>query len=75
MQTLRENAVGRAVPLFEATLAYKDGMAPLVRPAQREGVLIGSGQGQIEGERIQGSLRWSMYAADCAYLFADFAQT
>lgn len=50
-------------------------MAPLVRPTQREGVLIGSGQGQIEGERIRGSLRWSMYAADCAYLFADFAQT
>src|SRR5262245_27566610 len=42
-------------------------MAAVVRAEDREGTLIGSGTGRVAGP-ISGAVRWSMFAADCAYL-------
>jgi hypothetical protein len=55
-------------PLFDAELAYVTEMAAVVSSEDREGEYIGSGGGQVTGERLSGTIRWSMFAADCAYL-------
>lgn len=54
--------------LFDAELEYVNDLAAVVPPEDREGEYIGSGRGRIMGERIRGAIRWSMFAADCAYL-------
>lgn len=54
--------------LFDAQLQYQEGMQALVSPEGREGVLIGSGDGTVSGPRVRGTIRWSMYSEDCAYL-------
>ncbi|MEE8199507.1 MAG: hypothetical protein V3R48_07350 [Thermoplasmata archaeon] len=56
------------VPLFEAELAYRGDMEPVVSSEGRDGVLIGSGDGVVEGQRLKGTIRWSFYSGDCAYL-------
>ena len=53
-------------PLFDAVLQYQDDAQAIVPAEGREGVLIGSGDGTIHGETIQGTLRWSMYSGNCA---------
>jgi hypothetical protein len=45
--------------LFDAELEYRDGMAPLSDSG--EGELIGSGDGSVEGERLRGRLRWTLF--------------
>jgi len=57
-------------PLFDAELRYtSESEADAVIPAEgREGVYIGSGDGTVSGETIQGTIRWSFYSADCMYL-------
>lgn len=35
----------------------------------REGELVGSGDGRVSGAALNGTIRWSMYAGDCAYVF------
>lgn len=54
--------------LFDAELRYTDETTPVVPPDGREGDLIGSGIGSVKGAVLSGNLRWSFYAADCAYL-------
>ena len=54
--------------LFDADLEYDTDVAAVVPPEGREGEYIGSGGGRVTGERISGTIRWSMFAADCAYL-------
>lgn len=54
--------------LFDAQLQYREGLEALLPAEEREGVLIGSGDGTIIGPRIVGAIRWSMYSEDCAYL-------
>ncbi|HKZ85216.1 MAG TPA: DUF3237 family protein [Anaerolineae bacterium] len=54
--------------LFDAELAYKSDMDVVVPDENREGDLIGSGEGTVTGAKIRGTIRWSMYSADCAYL-------
>jgi hypothetical protein len=53
--------------LFDAELQYRTDLEPLVSPAEREGELIGSGDGEAQGALVSGRLRWSMFAADCPY--------
>lgn len=53
--------------LFDAELQYRPDMQTVVSGEHREGDLIGSGEGRITGRDICGSIRWSMYAADCPY--------
>lgn len=53
--------------LFDAELRFQDAMAPVVSPENREGELIGSGDGTVRGEKLQGRILWSYFAADCAY--------
>lgn len=55
-------------PLFEAELAYRSDMEPVISSEGRDGVLIGNGDGVVDGERIRGRIRWSLYSGDCAYL-------
>ena len=54
--------------LFDAELRYTDETTPVVAPDGREGDLIGSGVGRVTGSLLSGTLGWSFYAADCAYL-------
>lgn len=53
--------------LFDAELHYQDRMAPVVSADGREGELIGSGGGTVTGE-LRGTIQWSYFAVDCAYL-------
>ena len=53
--------------LFDAEMAYRPGMAEVVSGEDREGVLIGSGDGVVKGDKIHGRIRWSFYSADCLY--------
>lgn len=55
-------------PLFDAELQYNPDVGVVVAADDREGDLIGSGDGRVVGRRINGTIRWSFYAADCAYL-------
>jgi hypothetical protein len=55
-------------PLFAAELQYNPDVRVVVAADDREGDLIGTGDGRVVGRRINGTIRWSFYAADCAYL-------
>ncbi len=56
------------IHLFDAELRYTDDSTPVVPADGREGELIGNGTGAVRGQLLNGDLRWSFYAADCAYL-------
>jgi len=45
--------------LFDAELEYRPGMAPLA--GHGEGQLIGSGDGSVYGQRVRGTLRWTLF--------------
>ena len=45
--------------LFDAELEYRPGMAPLAEDG--EGQLIGSGDGTVDGQRVRGALRWTLF--------------
>lgn len=45
--------------LFDAELQYRPGVAPIA--SEGEGELIGSGDGVVRGERLDGSLRWTLF--------------
>ncbi|MGH2655496.1 MAG: hypothetical protein ACRDIZ_02140 [Actinomycetota bacterium] len=51
--------------LFDAQLAYRTDMAPVVPAQGREGKLLGSGDGRAEGPRIRGTVRFSFYEEGC----------
>jgi Protein of unknown function (DUF3237) len=54
--------------LFDADLEYVNDQAVEMPSDDREGEYIGSGIGRITGDRLSGTIRWSMFAVDCAYL-------
>ncbi len=60
------------VHLFDADLQYQQDIEPLVPSEGREGELIGSGDGTVNGDRLVGRLRWSMFAADCVFRVDGF---
>jgi hypothetical protein len=45
--------------LFDAHLQYQPAMAPIA--ADGEGQLVGSGDGEVQGERVRGALRWTLF--------------
>jgi hypothetical protein len=47
--------------LFDAELRYRPDLEPLVPAQEREGELIGSGDGAVNGGRLVGSLRWTLF--------------
>jgi Protein of unknown function (DUF3237) len=59
--------------LFDAELQYRQDLEPLVSSDEREGELIGSGDGTVSGVKVAGRLRWSMFAADCVFRFDGVA--
>ncbi len=44
--------------------AQQDAVVP---PKAREGEYIGSGDGTATGDRLRGTVRWSLWAGDCVY--------
>jgi hypothetical protein len=59
----------RLVPLFRAVLQYRsESPQDAGIPAEgREGEYIGTGDGMATGGRIDGTLRWSLWAGECTY--------
>ncbi len=55
--------------LFRAVLQFtSDSPADAVVSADdRDGAYIGSGDGTVTGERVSGTMSWSLYAGDCLY--------
>lgn len=45
--------------LFDAELEYRSGMAPIATDG--EGQLIGSGEGTVSGEALDGTIRWTLF--------------
>jgi hypothetical protein len=45
--------------LFDAELQYRPGMPPIA--SEGEGRLIGSGDGAVRGEKVDGTLRWTLF--------------
>ncbi len=48
-------------PLFDLSLQYRPEMPPVVPSRGREGTLLGSGDGRVEGPRLHGAVRWSIF--------------
>jgi hypothetical protein len=70
MDTREEKVeTGLLKPLFEARLQYQSHMEVIVSAETREGELVGSGDGRVSGELLNGNARWSTYAGNCAYVF------
>ena len=59
----------RLVPLFRAVLQYRSQAQrdAVVPPEAREGEYIGSGDGTATGDRLRGTVRWSLWAGNCVY--------
>ncbi len=53
----------RPVPQYRSQ-DLKDAVAP---PEDREGEYIGSGDGAATGDRLRGTVRWSLWAGNCVY--------
>ena len=70
MDTREEKVeTGLLTPLFEARLQYQSDREAIVSADTREGELVGSGDGRVSGDLLNGNARWSMYAGNCAYVF------
>lgn len=57
--------------LFAAEVFYRDDVEPVVSADDMEGDLIGSGDGRVTGEKVNGAIRWSFYTGNCAYVFVQ----
>ena len=69
MDTREEKGeTGLLKPLFAARLQYQSDIEVVVSAETREGELVGSGNGSVSGDRLNGTARWSMYAGNCAYV-------
>jgi hypothetical protein len=55
--------------LFKADLEYRsDSQSDAVVTAEeREGVYIGSGDGTVIGDRVRGTVHWSLWSGNCLY--------
>jgi len=64
-------------PLFQAVLQYRsDSEADAVVPLEgHEGAYIGSGDGIVKGDRIRGTIRWSLWSGNCVYPLVRKRQT
>lgn len=66
-------------PLFRVELQYQEGLAAITSPEGRLGQYLGSGNGTIQGQGIQGMVRWDLYEVvgetQCQTNFAGFIET
>jgi hypothetical protein len=62
--------------LFTALLQYRSASPSdaVIPSAGREGSYIGSGDGSVTGERLQGVIRWSLFSENCVYPAARAGQ-
>jgi hypothetical protein len=69
LQPLRPALPGRLELLFQANLAFtSDSPSDAVIPGDdHDAAYIGTGNGTIEGERLAGTVSWSLYAGNCLY--------
>src|SRR5712691_8255515 len=67
--TKGKGETGLLTPLFEARLQLQSDMEVVVSAETQEGELIGSGDGTVTGDLLSGTVRLSMYAGNCAYVF------
>jgi hypothetical protein len=60
---------GAVEPLFRALLQYQSTSEndAIIGAEGHEGAYIGSGNGTITGERVRGTVKWSLWAGNCAY--------
>ena len=60
---------GHVEPLFRAVLQYRSESEQdaVVAAEGREGAYIGSGDCTLTGERLRGTIRWSLWSGNCAY--------
>jgi copper chaperone len=56
-------------PLFTAVLNYRSDSpeSSVIPNEEREGAFIGSGDGAATGERLSGTVRWSLWSGSCVY--------
>jgi hypothetical protein len=56
-------------PLFKADLQYRSESQEdaVVTAEGRAGAYIGSGDGTATGDRLRGTVRWSLWSSDCLY--------
>ena len=56
-------------PLFQAVLQYRSGSETdaVVAIEGHEGAYIGSGDGTVKGDRIRGTIHWSLWSGNCVY--------
>lgn len=71
MMTVDAISTEQLEQLFVARLHYTSEEEPIVSPEGRDGVLIGNGDGTVNGEKIHGTIRWSFYSGNCAYVFVQ----
>ena len=60
--------------IFDAELEYRDGVEDISPAQHKRGDHIGNGVGFVRGEKINGTIRWSYYAENCAYLLVKAGQ-
>lgn len=55
--------------LFKANLQYRSESESdaVVATEGREGVYIGCGDGTVAGDRLRGTIRWSLWSGNCLY--------
>ena len=62
--------------LFSAVLQYRSAeQGAVIAPDGREGEYIGSGDGIATGDRVNGTLHWSLWAGACVYPLVRKGQT
>ena len=67
--TTSPSSDNRLETLFKADLQYRSESPSdaIVGSEGREGVYIGSGDGTVVGDRLRGTLRWSLWSGNCLY--------
>ena len=55
--------------LFEAVLQFTSDVPAdaVFQVDKRDGAYIGSGDGTVKGDRVSGTMTWSLYAGECLY--------
>ena len=66
---VRESPSQHLAHLFNVAWEFtSDSRSDAIGPADgREGAYIGSGEATVAGDRIRGTMSWSLYAGDCLY--------
>ena len=69
LPTARTHHADTLVRIFTAVLAFtsESPSDSVVSAADRDGAYIGSGSGSVSGDRVRGTMSWSLYAGDCLY--------